>query len=150
MSQDIEAEPTRRWTRREERGGYTAAASWLVRDTDSETLVFRKFNTLAALNILYLQSEVLELEEEIAQMHRDTENTRDMDLKNAARKWEALVEQSTEDGPEFRTEAKSQMELIRRVRVVIKEYRKWATHCSMQVLSLTIPRLINVHGQTRP
>ncbi|KAI8168010.1 hypothetical protein K4K49_003926 [Colletotrichum sp. SAR 10_70] len=46
----------------ERHGGYLAAASWLARDVDNETLIFRKFDALSAASLLYMQSEILELE----------------------------------------------------------------------------------------
>lgn len=54
------------------RRGYTAAAIWLATDPDNETMVFRKFNSLAALNFLCLQSEILEMEKTIEKRHQDT------------------------------------------------------------------------------
>lgn len=107
-----------------QRGGYISAASWLVRDADGETLVFHKFNQLAALNLLYLQSELLDIERKIDQIHQDTEYSEDMDLKLAVRKWETIVEQSAEESPKFRAEAKGQIELLRRMRTVMREYRE--------------------------
>lgn len=142
MPQDVEAHQT-------QREGYIAAASWLVRDADSETLVFRKFNKLAALNLLYMQSEILDVEQQISQMHRDIEDSRDMNLKNAARKWESLVEQSTAGSPEPREKARTQMELIKHLRAVIKDYREWVKHGWIQVFSF-IQKLIYNYIQTKP
>jgi hypothetical protein len=75
-------------------GGYTAAASWLASDPDNEALVFRKFDKLAALNLLYLQSEILELEKRVNDTHKSTVESYDMGLKDAASTWETLLLQS--------------------------------------------------------
>lgn len=104
------------------RGGYTAAASWLAADPDHETLVFRKFDKLAALNLLYLQSEMLEMEQRVEAMHQDALYG-DMTVKEAGRKWEALTKQCTEGSPEIRADAQKKMETIQELRVKTKEYR---------------------------
>ncbi|KAI8246585.1 hypothetical protein K4K55_005875 [Colletotrichum sp. SAR 10_96] len=78
----------------ERHGGYLAAASWLARDVDNETLIFRKFDTLSAANLLYMQSEILELEKRLEHTHSTTVQSDDMDLKDASSTWETLVEQS--------------------------------------------------------
>lgn len=107
------------------RGGYTAAAEWLARDVDNETLVFRKFDKLAALNLLYLQSEILDLENRIERMHRDAvANGSDLDLQETARRWETFVKQATEGDPRFRQDARAKMQLVWDLRAKIKEYRK--------------------------
>lgn len=104
-------------------GGYTAAASWLASDPDNETLVFRKFDDLAALNLLYMQSEILELQKRVRDMHKATVDGYDMDLRDAARTWETLVIQS-KPGDDFREDAKERMNLIMDLRMKLKEYRQ--------------------------
>ncbi|KAF4890878.1 hypothetical protein CGCFRS4_v008555 [Colletotrichum fructicola] len=68
----------------ERHGGYLAAASWLARGIDNETLIFRKFDTLSAANLLYMQSEILELEKRLEHIQLNTAQSDDMDLKDAA------------------------------------------------------------------
>lgn len=106
---------------RERQGGYTAAASWLARDPDNETLVFRKFDRLTALNLLYLQSEILELEKRLDDMHLETVISYDMDLKDAASTWETLVSQCQQQN--HRQDARERMDLIMELRTKLKEYR---------------------------
>lgn len=111
----------------ERHGGYLAAASWLARDIDNEKLIFRKFDTLSAANLLYMQSEILELERRLDNMHLLTVKGDDMDLKDAASTWETLVEQSRAGTAHFRQDAKERMGLIRelreRLRERLREYR---------------------------
>lgn len=104
-------------------GGYLAAATWLARDTDNETLIFRKFDTLSAANLLYMQSEILGLEKSLDNMHLTTIQSDDMDLKDAASTWETLVEQSRTGATSFRQDAKERMELIKELREKLREYR---------------------------
>ncbi|KAK3390116.1 hypothetical protein B0H63DRAFT_464808 [Podospora didyma] len=106
----------------ERQGGYTAAASWIARDPDSETFVFRKFDKLAAVNLLYLQSEILDLEKRLEEMHLITIGSYDMNLRDAASTWETLVSQCQGDGA--RQDAKERMRLIRELRQLLREYHE--------------------------
>lgn len=117
----------------ERQGGYLAAASWLAHDTDNETLIFRKFDVLSAANLLYMQSEVLELEKKLLRMHLLTVDGHDMDLKDAASRWEALVEQSQDGSPKFRQDSSERMAVIRELREKLREYRK--AHIRIQLFS---------------
>lgn len=58
--------------------GYAQWASLLASDPDSETFVFRKFNELSALNLLSLQSEMLEIESQLKQMDQEAIRSHDM------------------------------------------------------------------------
>lgn len=120
MTADIELS-----LRDKRRGGYTTAAEWLSKDPDNETLVFRKFDKLAALNLLYLQSEVLEIEKRIDRLGNEAICSSDWDLHEAARRWETLVRQASEADPEFKHAAREKMELICSLRSKIKEYREY-------------------------
>lgn len=44
-----------------EPAGYPRWASWIASDPDNEPFLFRKFDELGALNLLYLQSDMLHL-----------------------------------------------------------------------------------------
>ncbi|KAK2760547.1 hypothetical protein CKAH01_05233 [Colletotrichum kahawae] len=123
-------------------GGYLAAATWLARDTDNETLIFRKFDTLPAANLLYMQSEILGLEKSLENMHLTTIQSDDMDLKDAASTWETLVEQSRTGATSFRQDAKERMELIKELREKLREYHE------MLLLQSQIAQL--KHPEERP
>ncbi|KAF5521041.1 hypothetical protein CGCA056_v008763 [Colletotrichum aenigma] len=107
----------------ERHGGYLTAASWLARDVDNETLIFRKFDTLSAANLLYMQSEILELGKRLEHLHFTTVHGDDMDLKDAASTWETLVEQSRAGTTSFREDAKQRMNLIKELRERLRENR---------------------------
>lgn len=104
-------------------GGYAAAASWLASDPDNETLVFRKFGKLSALSLLYMQSEILELENRLRDIDRATVKSYDMNLKDAASTWETLVRQC-HPGDEFRQDAQERMDLILDLREKLRKYRE--------------------------
>ncbi|KAI1799906.1 hypothetical protein F4811DRAFT_69281 [Daldinia bambusicola] len=107
------------------KGGYLAAAAWLARDIDNETLVFRKFDKLSAVNLLYLQSEIIEIEKQLDDIHLSTVNGYDMDLKDAASTWETLVSQcKSNNESHLRKDAQNRMALIRELRAKLKEYHE--------------------------
>ncbi|KAF4487272.1 hypothetical protein CGGC5_v005024 [Colletotrichum fructicola Nara gc5] len=126
----------------ERHGGYLAAASWLARGIDNETLIFRKFDTLSAANLLYMQSEILELEKRLEHIQLNTAQSDDMDLKDAASTWETLVEQSRAEAPSSRQDAKERMDLIRQLRERLREYHE------MLLLQSQIAQL--KHPENRP
>ncbi|KAI1150520.1 hypothetical protein F4825DRAFT_397815 [Nemania diffusa] len=102
--------------------GYAAVAGWIALDPDSETFVFRKFDKLAARNLLCLQSELLSIEKELALFDsQDAEAARDdLRAKDTARTWETLVSRSRA-GHEG---SKRRMELLELLRSKIKEYHE--------------------------
>ncbi|KAH9908518.1 hypothetical protein F4778DRAFT_350218 [Xylariomycetidae sp. FL2044] len=104
----------------ERHGGYLSAASWLARDPDNETFIFRKFDRLAALNLLYMQSEILELEKRLSDQHLDVARGHDMDLKDAASTWETLTSQFRSGRPD----AGERMKLILELREKLKTYHE--------------------------
>lgn len=105
----------------EREGGYTAAASWLAKDPDNETFVFRKFDKLAALNLLCLQSELLDLEKQLDEMHIMTVESYELDVKDAASTWETLISQAAQGQAPG---ARERMKLIFKIRMKLKEYHE--------------------------
>lgn len=66
--------------------GYPSFAQFIARDGDAA--IYRKYAHLSARNLLYLQSEIHELEEQLQQL--DREDAKDIDDENAqkaAREW---------------------------------------------------------------
>jgi hypothetical protein len=110
---------------RERRGeGYGAVAAWIARDPDNETFVFRKFDELGARNLLYLQSEVLELEHKLEEFDRsmvDSHSSKKVNMILADMSWEEFTGQLEAD----ETEARARMRLITDIRAKIKEYREF-------------------------
>lgn len=100
--------------------GYGQWASWIASDPDSETFVLRKFDELAALNLLYLQSEMVEIESQLQDLHRDVPRDQYMELLDITRHWERLASLDQNEHPE----AQKRMKLILRLRSKIEEYRK--------------------------
>ncbi|KAH7086523.1 hypothetical protein FB567DRAFT_603571 [Paraphoma chrysanthemicola] len=74
------------------RDGYPTLASWIARDPDNETLVFRRFSRLSARNVLHLQAQLVALEYDIDQLDEDARRSPDMETRQASRRWETLME----------------------------------------------------------
>jgi uncharacterized protein DUF6594 len=100
--------------------GFASAASFIAEDYDEETFVFKRFNELAARNILYLQAGLLSLESELRAFDEQIKKSADLDVKDTARSWEAFTMQ-LDMGNELATD---RMKLIISIRAKIKEYRK--------------------------
>ena len=103
------------------RDGYPALATWIAQDPDNESLVFRKFDRLSARNLLHLQSQIIELEARLEKYDRETTQSRDLDLRLSARRWETLVTNAKDKG---KAEEKKRLELYEEIQVKLKQYRK--------------------------
>lgn len=99
--------------------GFANVARWISLDPDNETFIYRRFNQLAARNLLYLQSELLALEKQLDELDKNDAFSDDMILKDSARTWETLMS-LYENG---NIEAKARMDLIVELRAKLKEYR---------------------------
>lgn len=108
----------------EQRAGYTAAAEWLASDADNETFVFRKFDKLAALNLIFLPSEILQIEGKVEKLHQDALHGT-MSVKKAARRWEILLSHAQDGSPDERQNAAEKMALVKELREKMREYREW-------------------------
>ncbi len=122
--------------------GYPRYSAFISSDEDKSTTIFRRFQRLSARNLLYLESELAELEAE--QDRLDEESSKDQYLQMSAQSWELLCLQGTarnstmEDKVEndddesnldehrARIEAAAQqrLHLALRIREVLKTYRK--------------------------
>jgi hypothetical protein len=100
--------------------GFAALSSLMASDGDQELLIFRKFDEISARNLLYLQCELLSIEDRLKRCDRKLSKSGDMDLEEAAETWETMVEQAKDGKPV----AQEMMELIHELRAKVKEYRK--------------------------
>ena len=100
--------------------GYPSFANFIAEDADAA--IYRKYERLSARNLLYLQSELHELEGDLEDLDaRDFEEreAHDSEAEQIARYWKSYSRSESESAVERR-------ELQGRVRKKIKEYR---THC---------------------
>ncbi|KAM0724193.1 hypothetical protein Q7P37_000075 [Cladosporium fusiforme] len=70
--------------------GYIDLAQFLARDVDNETYVFRKFERLAARNILYLQGELIKLERDAHELDEEAKDSMDPEVHLSMRCWADL------------------------------------------------------------
>ncbi|OCL03677.1 hypothetical protein AOQ84DRAFT_433802 [Glonium stellatum] len=116
------------------KNGYPALAAWIAHDPDNESYVFRKFDRLSARNLLYLQSELIALEEMLDQLDRETQESKDVGLRLSAQRWETFVENAKDPSrPE-----NGRMELAKVLQKKIKEYHE-ALLLQSQIANLDRP-----------
>ena len=100
------------------RDGYPSLATWIARDPDKESLVFRKFGRLGARNILHLQSQLIALEHEIHELDDEARRSSDLEARQSSRRWETLMKYADDSNrPE-----KKRVEKLNELRALIKEY----------------------------
>lgn len=99
--------------------GYPALADFLVQDVDNETYVFRKFERLAARNILYLQGELIKLESDVDALEREARDSTDPDVHLSLRSWAELDDNSQDPKREFEKKAKK---IAEDVEVKLRKY----------------------------
>ena len=97
--------------------GYPSFANFIAEDADAA--IYRKYERLSARNLLYLQSELHELEGELEGLDaRDFEEreAHDSEARHIARYWKSYSQSTSSRAVERR-------ELQGRIRTKIKEYR---------------------------
>ncbi|KAK3939471.1 hypothetical protein QBC46DRAFT_149961 [Diplogelasinospora grovesii] len=104
----------------EPRQGYDVAAGWIASDRDGDTFIFRKFGELTARTLLYMQSELISLEEEVRKLDAEIARSDNIELQDAAWAWEALQERHKSGD----ATARKQIKLIYRLRSKLKEYHE--------------------------
>ncbi|ORY13958.1 hypothetical protein BCR34DRAFT_561312 [Clohesyomyces aquaticus] len=125
--------------------GYPALTNWIAADPDNETFVFRKFDRLAARNLLNLQSELFEIEAALDGFDVETSKGEDVTRKMSARDWGTFVENFNDpQGPKW---AKDRRRLELDLRSKIKEYHE-ALALQASIIGLERPsnRVLNIFG----
>jgi hypothetical protein len=98
--------------------GYPSLAAFIASDLDKSTAIYRRFDRLSARNLLYLQSELQELE--ARQDALDAEDLHgDLQAKKSARNWQVLKKRAKEQNNE---REKERLELVFEIRDKLKEY----------------------------
>jgi hypothetical protein len=92
--------------------GYPRLAAFVASDKDGSTTIFKRFNRLAARNLLILQSELAELEAKLDSFDKADGETRE--TAQSLRNWNEYKSRA-EKAPE-------RMELINDIRKCLKEY----------------------------
>lgn len=100
--------------------GYPSFAQFIARDGDA--MIYHKYAHMSARNLLYLQSELHELDEQLRQL--DKEDAKDIDNEEpqkAAREWRYYVDPPNDRACQHRT-------LQGKIRVKLNEYRAYTNH----------------------
>lgn len=106
------------------REGYNSLAAWMVLDPDKEALIFRKFDYLSARRTLHLQSQVLELEEQLQDL--DAEASKNVESKKSLKEHETFEERSRSG---ISTD-KQRMELLDEIHSKLTDYRTIDLSCA--------------------
>lgn len=104
--------------------GYPSLAAFIASDCDKSTAIYRRFDRLSARNLLYLQSELLELE-----ARQDALDAEDlcgsMEDKESSRNWQVLQKRAAEPG---NSRQKERVKVLKEIRKLMKEYRASPSH----------------------
>lgn len=113
---------------RDHRSGYGRYAGFVSEDPDKSTTIYRRFETLTARSLLYLESELSELEQQQEMFDNcvDIEGDKEViaEMVRASHSWKLLQEQRT--GSEVRgvqAAATRRVDLVLETRSKLKEYR---------------------------
>ncbi|KAJ3547765.1 hypothetical protein NM208_g1334 [Fusarium decemcellulare] len=85
--------------------------------SDPELAIFRSFQQLGSRNLLYLQSELLELENELKEFDHEDAVKADIDVMLSSKCWESFSARAREQPRDA-----ARMEVVRRIRETTKEY----------------------------
>jgi hypothetical protein len=100
--------------------GYPSLAQFIASDKDKSTAIYRRFDRLSARNLLYLQSELAELQARQDAFDEEDRNA-STETKGIASNWEAFRGKAEEPN---NTREKERMDLIKEIRDKLKEYRE--------------------------
>ena len=104
--------------------GYSSLAIFIASDCDKRTWIYRRFDRLSARNLLYIQSELVELEAQ--QEKLDAEDLRGiLEDKRSARDWQILKQKASAAN---NVREKETLNVVRQIREKIKERSKAAPH----------------------
>ncbi|MCJ1225473.1 hypothetical protein MMC12_002122 [Toensbergia leucococca] len=99
--------------------GYPSLANFISQDSDAA--IYRRFERLSARSLLYLQSELHDLEEQLENCDReDASKDADVAARKSARSWDHLTSNA-----KTRTREADRLKLIRKIKAILKEYHEF-------------------------
>lgn len=100
--------------------GYRGLARFMVRDKDRSPCIFRRFDGLGLRNLLYLQSELLSIENRLEAL--DIAHVQaPLNVKAALRDWNSI---KAEGIPEpWRCQVEERVQLVHELKLAMREYR---------------------------
>ncbi|KAB5572028.1 hypothetical protein GE09DRAFT_653750 [Coniochaeta sp. 2T2.1] len=94
--------------------GFPSLAAFIANDRDRASAIFKRFNRLAARNLLLLQSELAELQSRLDAL--DADDQKSMEALQALRNWGDYKARNGVDS--------DRMKLLAQVRTTLREYRE--------------------------
>ena len=111
--------------------GYPSLAAFIASDPGHSTAIYRRFDFLSARNLLYLQSELVELEGQLRAFDQEDLQKADCDENDIARDWKVFEEKARDPA----STEKKRLELAIRIRKKLKEYSQWIKVISTKVVA---------------
>lgn len=99
--------------------GFPSIAAKIAKDKDKTTTIYRRFDRLAARNLLYLQSRLQKLEAELDQYDAEDFHKGDVLAKRSLTSWEDFEENAKD-----RDWERKRMDLAMDVQTALKTYRQ--------------------------
>lgn len=105
--------------------GFPSLAAFIASDRDKTTLIFKRFDRLAARNLLHLQSELARLQHKLdlldqQSLKNDPDYENVMLKKQYLRNWDDFI-MASETSPQ----EKERLKLYEIIQATLKDYRKW-------------------------
>ena len=99
--------------------GYPSLAHFIASDRDRTTLIFKRYDELAARNLLYLQSELAELQAKQRAFDQE-DSTANLSIKQCARNYSDFEKAVKAN----EAKQKDRWKLMKDIRETLKEYRE--------------------------
>jgi hypothetical protein len=99
--------------------GYRSLTAFVASDGDKSTAIYRRFDQLSARTLLYLQSELVELEARRVELDQQDPCDR-VEEKRGARDWKYFQAEAMNGG----RREEERMKVVLQIRERLKEYRK--------------------------
>lgn len=95
--------------------GFPSLANFIASDRDGTSTIFKRFNRLAARNLLLLQSELAELEARLDEYDRE-DSDRGMEVLQSLRNWEEYKARNDKES--------DRMKLLDKIKITLKDYSR--------------------------
>ena len=99
--------------------GYPSLAAFIASDRDKSTAIYRRFDRLSARNLLYLQSELVELEARQDELDAEDLRATTAEAKHGARNWQKLTERASEAN---NVREKERLRIVTEISRKLREY----------------------------
>lgn len=102
--------------------GFPSLADFISSDPDHTSLIFKRFDKLAVRNLLYIQSELAELQAKQEQFDAEDQSIEhgSREAKECAMNWETFKGRADSD-----EDLRKRLQLVRDIRAKMKEYRTY-------------------------